>query len=150
MAMTYNNLTVPAGGYYIFANTGTVTVAGISKTADAIYSASNAGYPDLIYTSGGSCGSGSPDADSLGIAYSGGGAWIDRIGWTVNAHAPALYEGNARYQILPCCKMESNLYERPAPAELSSVLDAPMIQEITTSILSARARPYIPHATLEI
>ena len=22
-----------------------------------------------------------------------GGAWIDRVGWTVNAHAPALYEG---------------------------------------------------------
>ena len=69
IAMTYNNMSVQPGSYYIFANTGTVTVAGTSMTADALYSASNIGYPNLIYTSGGPCGSGSPDADALGIAY---------------------------------------------------------------------------------
>ncbi len=92
IAMTYNNTTIQPSSYYIFANTGTVTVGGVSVTADAVYSPTNIGFPDLLATAGGSCGSGSPDADSVGIAYT-GGAWIDRVGWTVNAHAPALYEG---------------------------------------------------------
>lgn len=101
IAMSYTNLTIPAGAYYIFANTSTVTMAGVSKTADALYLATNAGYPDLIYTSGGGCASGTPDADGLGLSYTSSGDWIDKMGWTkdLGTHNPLLLEGTGILQV---------------------------------------------------
>ena len=78
LTMDYTTLTIAPGGYYLFANTGTVTTAGISRNADAVFSASNAGYPNLIdiNTDPGN------DAASLGIAFTSGGTYrIDQFGW---------------------------------------------------------------------
>lgn len=103
VVMNYTNLTVAPNSYYIFANTTTVTMAGTSRTADAVYRNTNPGYPDLIPTSnnGGPCSSGTPDADAVGIAYSSSGDWIDRLGWTKDmfTHLPNLVEGTGILQV---------------------------------------------------
>ncbi|MDT8286897.1 MAG: prepilin-type N-terminal cleavage/methylation domain-containing protein [Elusimicrobiales bacterium] len=49
----YRTLSLVPGAYYLFANTGTVTAAGVTKTADAVYDADGnwgTGPDDLIKT----------------------------------------------------------------------------------------------------
>jgi len=86
---TYNTLSIPAGGYYLYANTTTITAVGTTRVADAVFTAANVGYPNLIKinTDPGN------DAASAGIAYTGGGAWIDRVGWKTSGNNPPFYEG---------------------------------------------------------
>lgn len=87
--MDYVNLTVAPGQYYLFANTTTVTAAGISRNADAVFKGTNIGYPDLILVAGAdSCGGGGGSADGVGIAWSATGNWIDRVGWDQNPGTP--------------------------------------------------------------
>ncbi len=96
ITMNYANYTVAPNSYYLFANTSTVTMAGVTKTVDATYQTSNTGYPDIIYTSGGACASaGSPNSEGVGLRYASTGGWIDQVGWQRNlGSTPDILEGS--------------------------------------------------------
>jgi hypothetical protein len=71
-----------------------VTAAGISRTADAVFQDSNAGYPDIIRIAGADpFGAAAGNADLVGIAWRTTGEPIDLLGWTQNPREPDSYEG---------------------------------------------------------
>jgi len=84
---------IPPGRYYLIANTATVTACGVTKTADAYYSAPNYGG-DVIE---------SPDAGGVGLRRISDGVWIDRVGWDRNPGTPKqapLYETDGIDQVV--------------------------------------------------
>lgn len=92
IAMNFTNYTIPARSYYLYSNTGTVIVAGTSRTADAVFAASNAGYPDLILTAGGGgCGS-SGKADAVSIVDNASSQTLDTLGWSQGGINPEMFE----------------------------------------------------------
>lgn len=87
--------TAPAQGYYLIANTTTISVAGINLTADAVYQTSNAGYPNIILAG---VVDTDPNAGGIGITNRANGLWYDLVGWERDPMpgapvTPALYEG---------------------------------------------------------
>jgi hypothetical protein len=90
IAMNYTNLTVAPNRYYLFANTPTVAAGGITRTADAVFSGSNPGYPNLISIDSDP----GNDASGVGLAWTGSGTWIDQVGWTTSGNNPPIYEGS--------------------------------------------------------
>lgn len=94
ISMDYNTNTVPPSSYYLFSNTSPVVIGGVSRTADAVFQATNADYPDIIWVNGSDpCGSSSGDADLVGIAWASSGVPIDLVAWTGNGHTPGSFEG---------------------------------------------------------
>lgn len=94
ISMNYNTTTLDPGHYYLFANTNSITAVGVTRTADAVFRNTNAGYPNIIPVSGGGgCGAGG-DADSIGLARSSTGEWLDIVGWDQNSsgHQPRMME----------------------------------------------------------
>lgn len=81
---TYNVATIAPGGYYLFANTGTVTAVGVSKTADALYSGNYIEVDGLDALN---------DAAAVGIAWRSTSQWIDAVGWTKGSNSPPFGEG---------------------------------------------------------
>ncbi|MEN3013466.1 MAG: carboxypeptidase regulatory-like domain-containing protein [Endomicrobiia bacterium] len=95
--LVYNTLILPPFSYYLIANTTTVRVAGVTKTADAVFSNTDPEYPNIIKT-----------YDENNIRYAGGSIVlyhipsdtpIDIVGWdallndNINAKRTApLYE----------------------------------------------------------
>lgn len=93
---------VPPSGYFLIANTSPVVAVGVSRTADAVFNSGFAGFPNLIRTRGDAlCGGNEPDVgdgDSIGIAWTTSGVWIDQVGWsrtTGLGHQPPMKEGTA-------------------------------------------------------
>ncbi len=92
--LEYRTLTIPPSSYYLIASTTEITVCGITKRADAVFSEDNPDYPNIIKTK---------DEDNpqsagggIGIYYISSGEWIDVVGWdafNVLKQAP-LYEEN--------------------------------------------------------
>jgi type II secretory pathway pseudopilin PulG len=98
--LKYINLSIPPSSYYLIANTTTVTVCGVSVTADAIYSEEAPGYPNAIKTreDDGPQSSGG----GVGIYYISSNKWIDILGWDWNegAKTAPIYETDGFDQFL--------------------------------------------------
>jgi len=90
--LEYYTLSIPPRGYYLIANTNTITACGVTKQADAVFSSSNPDYPNIIKTKE---ENGPPFAGGgVGIYYIATGEYIDVVGWdafNVNKSAP-IYE----------------------------------------------------------
>lgn len=79
--LNYYTLSIPPQSYYLIANTQTILVSGITKTADAVFTSDNEGYPNIIKTfedDPQSAGGG------VGIYWISKNEWIDRVGWDWN------------------------------------------------------------------
>ncbi len=92
VVLKYYTLSIPPSGYYLIANTTTITIGGISISADAVYDESNPGFPNIIKT-----------REEDGVQYAGGGVEIyyistlkriDAVGWDWNegAKSAPIYE----------------------------------------------------------
>lgn len=113
--ITYINPDIPAGGYYLFANTGTITAAGGSLNADAVWSSANtttdfpyfAAQNNLIPVDeeGGGEGGG-----ALALYNVSDGTMIDRVGWNKSGHLAPFHEGAAIAQTVGLSRNE--LYAR--------------------------------------
>ncbi len=89
ISMDYINSDIGPGAYYLFANTGTITAAGYSRNADAIWSDSNSisDFPDFsdqkniirVFEEGGDEGGG-----SLELYKISDGQILDQVGWNRN------------------------------------------------------------------
>jgi hypothetical protein len=88
IALDYYKFTIDPGRYYLIANTPIVSAGGVSRRADATYSATNALYPDIIKADSGVCGGGG-DADTVGLLWATTNNDIDVVGWnkTTTGHA---------------------------------------------------------------
>ncbi|MBD3272388.1 MAG: hypothetical protein GF384_07630, partial [Elusimicrobia bacterium] len=78
VSLDYYVESIPPLGYYLIANTTTLTVCGSTVAVDASFASSDPQYPDIIK---------SPDAGGFGIAPTGTQDWIDRFGWDRNSGA---------------------------------------------------------------
>lgn len=77
--LDYYTKNIPPLGYYLIANTTTLTIDGSDITADAVFDPAIPGYPDVIKD---------PDAGGFGLlSVSGGADWIDAVGWDRNGGA---------------------------------------------------------------
>jgi len=98
--LRYINLSIPPFSYYLIANTTTITVAGVTLTADAVYSTSAVGSLNIIKTreEDGAQFSGG----GVGIYYISSGQWIDIVGWDWNegAKTAPIYETDGIDQVL--------------------------------------------------
>lgn len=92
---------IAPGGFYLFANTNTITVAnGVSVAADAIWASTNpvtdfpyfsAGDPNIIVVK--EDGANTQGCAGLRLYRLSDGSTIDRIGWEGNGHTtPPIYE----------------------------------------------------------
>jgi hypothetical protein len=98
--LRYINLSIPPFSYYLIANTTTITVAGLTVTADAVYSTAAVGSLNIIKTreedgvqfAGG----------GVGIYYISSGQWIDIVGWDwkEGAKTAPIYETDGIDQVL--------------------------------------------------
>ncbi len=89
IAVDYINASIPSGGFYLFANTGTVTAAGYSRNADAVWSDSNSisDFPDFsnqkniirVFDEGGDEGGGAIELYRISD-----GLALDKVGWNRN------------------------------------------------------------------
>lgn len=96
ITMDYNTNTVAAGSYYLYANTSPVTAGGVTRTADAVFQPTNSFFPDIIRIAGADpCGSGSGNADVVGILQASDLNDIDVIGWRALGNNPPGREGTA-------------------------------------------------------
>ncbi len=87
--------TVNPYSYFLFANTQTITAGGLTRTADAVFRNSNAGFPDLIRTAvADSCGQSGGNADTVGILWQTTLDDIDVVGWSALGNNPPGDEGN--------------------------------------------------------
>lgn len=77
--LEYKTFFIPPNGYYLIANTTTITTCGVTKQADAVFLDTNPGYPNIIKT-----------FEEDGQVYAGGGIVlynkitqeiIDIFGW---------------------------------------------------------------------
>jgi len=98
--LRYINLSIPPFSYYLIANTTTVTVAGVTVTADAVYSTSAVGSLNIIKTR-------EEDGEQfagggVGIYYISSDQWIDIVGWDWNegARKAPIYETDGIDQVL--------------------------------------------------
>lgn len=84
------NAGIAANGYFLIANTTTISACGVTKVADAYYDPMIITDPDVIK---------SPDAGGVGISAGGigtsGPPWYDCVGWARHGvgHSSPLYEG---------------------------------------------------------
>lgn len=88
LSFNYRTTTLDPGHYYLFANTGTVTAAGATREADAIYSWNGAwsDQDDTIQDS----------HDNAGyVLLKDGSRTLDTLGWTAYAQAWPLYSPEA-------------------------------------------------------
>jgi type II secretory pathway pseudopilin PulG len=82
LSATYNTLTIAPKGYYLFSNSATVTIDGVSRSADAVYignvlkTTSDPGY----------------DAQSIAIDNVSTSERIDSIGWIASSQVPPFFE----------------------------------------------------------
>lgn len=98
----YINTTVTPGHYYLFSNTGTVTAAGVTRQADAVYTLDGnwADQDDVIKT-------GSPsNAGFVQLKDAVTGRVFDTVGWTAYAQPwpqywPDSYENFGVYYFIP-------------------------------------------------
>ena len=77
------NSVIPPSRYYLIANTTTITAAGVTRDADAVYSPSNDGFPNIIKdfdNDGGGDGAG-----AVGILSVANDKLIDAVGWDRNS-----------------------------------------------------------------
>ncbi|MFN3550830.1 MAG: prepilin-type N-terminal cleavage/methylation domain-containing protein [Endomicrobiia bacterium] len=79
IVLEYKTFFIPPYGYYLIANTTTITACGVTKQADAVFLYTNPGYPNIIKT-----------FEENGQIYAGGGVvlynrvtgeTIDIFGW---------------------------------------------------------------------
>ncbi len=105
--LDYRTLSLPPGAYYLFANTGTITAAGVVKSADAVYDAEavpNFGNADDMILTGSPGPGGYVSVKKVVDAAT--SAVLDGVGWNASANgvgvkkvAPA-WEGTAIVQSL--------------------------------------------------
>lgn len=81
ISIDYATLSIPPSGYYLMANTTTVIIGGEPKNADAVWSATNADFPNIIKCAadGASHGGG-----GVGIYKVSDNSWLDIMGWDWN------------------------------------------------------------------
>jgi phage baseplate assembly protein gpV len=100
ISLRYINLSIPPFSYYLIANTTTITVAGVTVTADAVYSTAAVGSLNIIKTreEDGTQFAGG----GVGIYYISSGQWIDVVGWDWNegAKTAPIYETDGIDQVL--------------------------------------------------
>jgi len=85
----YSTLSLEAGKYFLFANTTTITVNGVSRAADAVFKASVSGYPNLLYSTSDPGNA----AAGLKLVHAATGESLDRVGWMKSSSMPPFYEG---------------------------------------------------------
>ncbi len=93
IAVTYNTAYLPSGGYYLFANAGTVTAGGVSANADAVWDDGNsvADFPyfgtqkNIIPTSNQS----NEGGGALELYKVQDGTALDSVGWNRNSGGQA-------------------------------------------------------------
>lgn len=68
--LTYTNVSAPASSYYLIASTSPITVAGVTRVADAVYAG---GASDQIQ---------SGRAGGVALVRASDGAYIDRVAWS--------------------------------------------------------------------
>jgi len=83
ITLDYSTLSIAPSRYYLVANTTTITVAGVSRTADAVFQAGNANYPNVLQDS---------SDGSVRLVRVSDGATLDTLGWRSTALAPNYYE----------------------------------------------------------
>ncbi|HNW44970.1 MAG TPA: carboxypeptidase-like regulatory domain-containing protein [Elusimicrobiales bacterium] len=115
IAVTYINNSIASGGYFLFANTGTVIVAGTDVDADAVWADANstsdfpyfATQKNLIPVDedGGGEGGG-----AIEMAQISKGRAIEKVGWNKTSHPAPFYEGQAIQQTVGLSRNE--LYAR--------------------------------------
>jgi prepilin-type N-terminal cleavage/methylation domain-containing protein len=113
--INYLTTEIPAGGYFLFANTGTVVAGGDSVDADAVWSAGNptSDFPYFaaqgniipVDEDGGGEGSGALEMSSMAL-----GRVIDKVGWDKTGYPAPFYEGQAIVQAIGLSRDE--LYAR--------------------------------------
>ncbi|MEW5906637.1 MAG: carboxypeptidase regulatory-like domain-containing protein [Elusimicrobiota bacterium] len=93
--LDYRGVSLPPGAYFLFANTGTITAAGIVRSADAVYSSDGiwGNIDDVIKT-------GNPSsAGYVALRAAPAAQVLDKIGWNATGNTNALktlaedYEG---------------------------------------------------------
>lgn len=126
--LTYVNDSIPSGGYYLFANTSTITADGVSVNADAIWSTANslADFPLFgsqsniipVDEDGGGEGGG-----ALELYRISDGTSLDRVGWNKTSHPAPFYESSAIIQTIGLSRNE--LYARyTSTTDISGVNDS--------------------------
>ncbi len=113
--INYLNAEIDSGGYYLFANTGTVVAGGIAMDADAVWDAGNSTSDFPLFASdrnvipvdedGGGEGGGALELYRLAD-----GEPVDRVGWNKSGHPAPFYEGAAIPQTIGLSRNE--LYAR--------------------------------------
>ena len=93
----YRTLSLDPGQYFLFANTGTVTAAGITREADAIYGLDyDWNNIDEVIQSG--------TPSSAGYVLLGSkatGQILDKVGWAANGHSNAAKKWPDSYEVYP-------------------------------------------------
>lgn len=93
----YRTTTLDPGRYYLFANTGTVSAAGVTRQADAMYSrgADWTDQDDVIE-------SGSPSsAGVVTLKNAVSGQTLDKVGWTATANGSPSKQWPDSYEYFP-------------------------------------------------
>lgn len=85
----YNVRALESGKYFLFANTTTITLGGVSRAADAVFKPTLLGYPNMIYATG-DVGS---TAAGLKLVLASTGEKLDAVGWKQSSAMPEVYEG---------------------------------------------------------
>ncbi|MFA5975088.1 MAG: carboxypeptidase-like regulatory domain-containing protein [Elusimicrobiota bacterium] len=88
---------ISPGGYFLIANTTTITAAGVTRTADAVYQTSNLDFPNILKVATYDPGN---DAQGLSIVQAGGMTSLDAFGWKIGGNSPGLYEGSPLSQVI--------------------------------------------------
>ncbi|HOW89370.1 MAG TPA: carboxypeptidase regulatory-like domain-containing protein, partial [Elusimicrobiales bacterium] len=98
--VNYLNSDIRAGGYYLFANTGTVIVAGSNVDVDAVWGTGNntTDFPyfasDMNIIPTAAAVSDAEGAGAVELYRIADGEPLDRVGWDKNGHAAPFYEGS--------------------------------------------------------
>jgi hypothetical protein len=113
--LTYYNPQIPPGGYYLFANTGTVTTNGMSVNADAVWAPTNSTSDFPYFASQGNiipvdADGAAEGSGALELYNTGDGSTLDRVGWDKSGYPAPFYEGQAIVQTIGLSRNE--LYAR--------------------------------------
>jgi len=111
--ITYANDELPSQRYFLFANTTTISVAGVEVDADAVWSAGNTDFPYFaaqnniipVDEDGGGEGGGALELYRLIDD-----APLDKLGWDKTGHPAPFFEGAALSQVVGLSRNE--LYAR--------------------------------------
>ena len=94
--------TVPSGGYYLFANTGTVVAGGAVVEADAVWTNGNSYFPyfaahqgNIIPVVGDDGAGGSEGGGAIKLYRISDAAVLDEVGWNKTGHPAPFYENTA-------------------------------------------------------